>query len=404
MGLEKMPNRPGSERKAELEDCPQCSGTGRSSGNVRVVVVAAAATPQRPIGRYVSVRFRCAAARRVAQGSNLFCREASRIVRWYNRLMQQQEPLRTSSLAGRGSAVRRNRRPFALPTTTWRSCASSRVIASCARPTSRRWSAARSIAPTIACRGSFTPATSTGRAPSSTTTRPPDRRRSSTRSPTAARGFLIERDGIDFANVEWSRKNREAGRPFIEHQLEIMDFCVALQCAARQPRRPATHSSGRIRRELSRPARQRPQSLCDAGRALACAASLHDIGVVPDLRVRLGVSRRVAPLLHRRDRSRHHAGRAHRFLADELRAKDARLSHRVRRASSTNGSSDGRRFACLPSPPTRRASDRCMEALRKIRVPHSPGPSLFLFLTAANCRELRSAGAALAGRHRARRV
>src|SRR5262249_40432244 len=32
---------------------------------------------------------------------------------------------------------------------------------------------------------------------------------------------------------EWSRKNREAGRPFIEHQLEIVDFHVALDQAAR---------------------------------------------------------------------------------------------------------------------------------------------------------------------------
>jgi hypothetical protein len=43
--------------------------------------------------------------------------------------------------------------------------------------------------------------------------------------------LLIERDGIEFANVEWSRKNRKAGRPFIEHQLEIVDFTVALQVA-----------------------------------------------------------------------------------------------------------------------------------------------------------------------------
>jgi hypothetical protein len=43
----------------------------------------------------------------------------------------------------------------------------------------------------------------------------------------------IERDGIEFANVEWSRKNRKAGRPFIEHQLEIVDFFVGLQCAPR---------------------------------------------------------------------------------------------------------------------------------------------------------------------------
>jgi len=46
--------------------------------------------------------------------------------------------------------------------------------------------------------------------------------------------LLIERRGAAFANVEWSRKNGEAGRPFIEHQLEIMDFYVNLQCAARK--------------------------------------------------------------------------------------------------------------------------------------------------------------------------
>lgn len=45
--------------------------------------------------------------------------------------------------------------------------------------------------------------------------------------------LLIERDGIDFANVEWSRKNREAGRPFIEHQLAIVDFYAALHRAVR---------------------------------------------------------------------------------------------------------------------------------------------------------------------------
>src|SRR6266851_5161561 len=40
-----------------------------------------------------------------------------------------------------------------------------------------------------------------------------------------------ERDGIKVANPEVSRKNREAGRPFIEHQIEIVNFQVALQRA-----------------------------------------------------------------------------------------------------------------------------------------------------------------------------
>ncbi len=44
--------------------------------------------------------------------------------------------------------------------------------------------------------------------------------------------LLVERDGASFTNLEWSRKNREAGRPFIEHQIEIADFQVALHRAA----------------------------------------------------------------------------------------------------------------------------------------------------------------------------
>src|SRR5258705_10263593 len=45
--------------------------------------------------------------------------------------------------------------------------------------------------------------------------------------------LLMERFGEGLAGQELSRKNGEAGRPFIEHQLEIMDFFVALQVAAK---------------------------------------------------------------------------------------------------------------------------------------------------------------------------
>ena len=44
--------------------------------------------------------------------------------------------------------------------------------------------------------------------------------------------LLAARDKDAPTQLEWSRKNREAGRPFIEHQLEIVDFRVALQSAA----------------------------------------------------------------------------------------------------------------------------------------------------------------------------
>jgi hypothetical protein len=45
--------------------------------------------------------------------------------------------------------------------------------------------------------------------------------------------LLIERDGIDFANVECSRKKRCAGRPCIDYHLEIVDLYIGLHCATR---------------------------------------------------------------------------------------------------------------------------------------------------------------------------
>jgi Replication-relaxation len=51
----------------------------------------------------------------------------------------------------------------------------------------------------------------------------------------AERGaLLLAERGIQFPDVEWGRRNREAGRPFIEHQLEIVDFQVALEQALKK--------------------------------------------------------------------------------------------------------------------------------------------------------------------------
>jgi hypothetical protein len=44
---------------------------------------------------------------------------------------------------------------------------------------------------------------------------------------------LNTHDGLNLAEVEWSRKNRSAGRPFIEHALAIADLHVALIVACR---------------------------------------------------------------------------------------------------------------------------------------------------------------------------
>lgn len=45
---------------------------------------------------------------------------------------------------------------------------------------------------------------------------------------------LIERDGLEAADVDWTRKNDRAGRQFIQHTLTIADVRVALQRAVRE--------------------------------------------------------------------------------------------------------------------------------------------------------------------------
>ncbi|NUJ80257.1 replication-relaxation family protein [Methylocystis sp. FS] len=44
--------------------------------------------------------------------------------------------------------------------------------------------------------------------------------------------LLRERGIINLSRIDWGRKNLQAGRPFIEHQLEIADFEVAVQLSA----------------------------------------------------------------------------------------------------------------------------------------------------------------------------
>jgi hypothetical protein len=142
--------------------------------------------------------------------------------------------------------------------------------------------------------------------------------------------LLIECDGIEFANVEWSRKNRLAGRPFIEHQLEIMDFYVGLQCAARA----APHPPRRVDRHLPRSATCRPQSIHVEGHALASGHNARD-SARARFRVRTHAYRWLASLFSSRDRPRHHAGGAGGYSqTDQLRGKNAGVPDRPRRQTA----------------------------------------------------------------------
>lgn len=94
--------------------------------------------------------------------------------------------------------------------------------------------------------------------------------------------LLGEHDVSPYPVPEWSRKNAAAGRPFIEHQLEIMDFYVALQIATR----------GRTNVTLIHPdelVAAFPRASATSRDPFALRVQLpdggtaHDVGLVPDL-------------------------------------------------------------------------------------------------------------------------
>ena len=191
--------------------------------------------------------------------------------------------------------------------------------------------------------------------------------------------LLIQRDGVDFANVEWSRKNRSAGRPFIEHQLETVDFYVSLQraCAQRQSVQlihpdelvavfPDQSFNGR-----------NPFALHVK---ITHAGIVHEIGVVPDLVFGLlfadgsrrcfvvEIDRGTMPV------ARHDL----RQTSLERKMRGYLTAHATKQHERRFG---WKTFRVLTVTTDAHRARSAVETLHRIRVAHSPGPSLFLFAT-----------------------
>ena len=191
--------------------------------------------------------------------------------------------------------------------------------------------------------------------------------------------LLIQRDGVEFANVEWSRKNRKAGRPFIEHQLEIVDFSVALQLATGARRDVQfIHPNDIIAAfpEQTRAARN-PLSLRVK---LSHQGAVHEIGLVPDLAFGLQFP----------DGSRHSfmveidRGTMPITRSDFLQTSFERKmrAYLTAHAGKQHEKHFGwKTFRVLTVTTDQHRMQSMMEALRKLRIPHSPGASLFFFTT-----------------------
>jgi hypothetical protein len=191
--------------------------------------------------------------------------------------------------------------------------------------------------------------------------------------------LLIERDGVDFANVEWSRKNRDAGRPFIEHQIEIMDFYVALQRAARD------RTDLRLIHPDEMVASFPDQSFSERNPfalrvKLAHRGMMHDIAVVPDLVFGLSFrdgSRRC--FMVEIDRGTMPVTRADFRQTSFVRKMRGYLTaHAAKQHERHFG---WKSFRVLTVTTDRHRAQSMKEALRQLHVRRSPGPALFFFAT-----------------------
>lgn len=191
--------------------------------------------------------------------------------------------------------------------------------------------------------------------------------------------LLIERDGVNFSNIEWSRKNREAGRPFIEHQIEIMDFYVSLQLAVAQ--------RGDLR--LIHPdemAASIPDQSFTARNPFALSVKLHhqgvlhEVGLIPDLVFGLmfpdgsrrcfmvEIDRGTMPVTRSDIRQTSFERKMHSYLT----------AHAARQHERHFG---WKTFRVLTVTTDESRARTMQNALRRLHVPHSPGAPLFFFAT-----------------------
>jgi Replication-relaxation len=192
--------------------------------------------------------------------------------------------------------------------------------------------------------------------------------------------LLIERDGFDFPNVEWSRKNRNAGRPFIEHQLQIMDFYVSLECASRpRPDVQLIHAGELVATFPDQRVSSRNPLMLRV--TLPYRGIMHETGVVPDLVFGLTIadgSRR--HFVVEIDRGTMPVARSDTFRQTSFEEK-MRAYLTAHAAKQHERQFGWKTFRVLTITTDDRRARSMTEALHSLRVPHSAGAGLFLFST-----------------------
>ncbi len=189
--------------------------------------------------------------------------------------------------------------------------------------------------------------------------------------------LLRERGEIDLPGIDWGRRNLEAGRPFIEHQLEIADLEVAAQLSAERSGYHYVNAED-IVSELP--------AVADANRGnpfalrvtVAHQGMRHEIGLVPDIAFAIdfkkGGRRNFVAEIDRGTMPIIRADFSQTSIERKLRSY---LSAYVSRVFEQRFGWKFFRVLFVTSDDSRVRS--MIEALRSIQPPGAAGSSLFLF-------------------------
>jgi hypothetical protein len=189
--------------------------------------------------------------------------------------------------------------------------------------------------------------------------------------------LLCEREGFCCGTGEWSRKNREAGRPFIEHQVQIVNFQVALKWAVAQRSDVRLITAEEMVAASREPNSRAPFAL----RAkLAHRGAVREFSVVPDVVFGLQLadgSRR--NFMVEIDRGTMPISRS-RF--DQTCFEKKMCGYLAAHAAKQHERQFGwKNFRVLTVTTDEQRMQSMREALERLRVPRSAGASLFLFST-----------------------
>jgi hypothetical protein len=190
-------------------------------------------------------------------------------------------------------------------------------------------------------------------------------------------GRLLVDSGLESENLAISRSNQLAGRPFIEHQLEVVEFSVAVELAVRRRRDIRLIKSDELISALPDRTRTRRNPLL-LRTSVSHQGAAQEIGIVPDLVFGIGFpdsTRRC--FMVEIDRGTMPITRTNMSQSSFERKMRGYLSaHAAKQHEQQFG---WKAFRVLTVTTDQQRLGSIVDALRRLDVPQSPGPALFWF-------------------------